>query len=292
MIIDFHSHIAFHKIYPENFLKGLFEDSNNPINKEKLLKILKSFLKDLNGVKFIKQMDKANVKKSVLLIIDHCDYIGQSELSIEANYLLHKMILETYPDRLVVFAGVHPNTKGSFELLKKGIENYGFSGIKLYPPFGYKLTDHRLIECYEYANQNKLPILSHTGYSTKGLCNDFADPKYFDELSLKYPHAKFIMAHAGIKLSDPTIRRLLKRDNVFADISGFLTANEEDKLLIFSEEFSDKLLFGSDFPIVGLMNSLKNIVDELNKIFENYGNNNTEVWEKIMFKNAEKILSK
>lgn len=290
MIIDFHSHIAFHKLYPKKFLNGLFDDSNKAVSKDKVLSVIKSFLKDENGDKLIKQMNKAGVSKSVLLIIDHCNFIGKSDFTIEENYLFHKSILELYPDRFHVFAGVHPERKNYLDLLKIGVEQYGFTGIKLYPPFGYQLSDPRLDACFKYANEKGLPVLSHTGYSTNGLQNDYADPSYFLELSKKYPEITFIMAHAGYKLSDPTVSKLLGRPNVYADISGFLTGKEEDLALIFQKEFADKLLFGTDYPITGVFNSVQILVAKLDVLFKKYGAGDMEIWNKIMHDNAKNIL--
>lgn len=179
MIIDFHTHLAFHKIYPDKFLASLIDLREKDLKSSKHLSLLKLFLRDHCAKKLIKQMDEASIQKAVLLIVDDNDYLGKSEVDIYRKYELHKEVLETYPDRFYVFAGYHPLRKDRLELLQKGIETYGFHGIKLYPPFNFRVNNPIMKECYEYANEKGLTVLSHTGFSMNGLKNKYADPKYF-----------------------------------------------------------------------------------------------------------------
>jgi predicted TIM-barrel fold metal-dependent hydrolase len=50
-----------------------------------------------------------------------------------------------------------------FDIVKATIDliEDGFCGIKLYPPTGYHPFDERLHPLYDYANERKIPVLSH-----------------------------------------------------------------------------------------------------------------------------------
>ncbi len=292
MIIDFHTHLAYHKIYPDKFLASLFNLGKSDLKDSKQLSLLKLFLRDDFGKKLIKQMDASGIQKSVLLIVDDNDYLGVSGDTIIEKYERHRDVLKKYPDRFVVFGGYHPLRKGGFELLKKGIEEYGFYGIKLYPPFNFKVNDPIMIKCYEYANANELIILSHTGFSVDGLKNEYAEPKDFLGIVDLYPKANFVLAHAGYKLNDPIVKELIQKDNVYADIAGFKTANKEDLRLIFEEPYNDKILFGSDWPINNMMKPLSYLSDSIKSLYEENRLNNPKLLENIFYNNAFKLLSK
>ena len=292
MIIDFHTHLAYHKIYPDTFLSSLFNLGKTDSQDSKQLSLLKLFLRDDFGEKLINQMDNSEIQKAVLLIVDDNDYIGASKETIEEKYERHRDVLKKYPDRFFVFGGYHPLRIGGFELLQRGIEEYNFHGIKLYPPFNFKVHDPLMKKCYQYVNDKGLTILSHTGFSIKGLKNEYAEPKDFLEIVDLYPKANFVLAHAGYKLNDPIVKELIQKNNVYADIAGFKTANKEDLKLIFEETYNDKILFGSDWPINNMMKPLSYLVDSIKSLYEESKIDNPRLLENIFYNNALKLLSK
>ncbi|MBJ6369745.1 amidohydrolase family protein [Snuella sedimenti] len=292
MITDFHTHLAYHKIYPDRFLASLFGMEETDLKKSKHLKLLKLFLRDHSAKKLIKQMDDANIQKAVLLIVDDNNYLGRSEVDIYDKFEIHRMVLEKYQDRFYVFAGYHPLRNDRLELLQKGIEEYGFCGIKLYPPFNFRVNDSIMTECYEYANEKGLTILSHTGFSMKGLKNTYADPKDFLDIVDRYPNVNFVLAHAGYKLSDPIVNKLIRKHNVYADLAGHKTATREELALIFEPSYNPKILFGSDWPINNMMKPLSYLINSLESLYHEKKINNPELLENILYNNASKLLSK
>lgn len=293
MVIDFHIHLAYHKIYPEAFLTGLLDkESSNPKVIEKQLKFLKLLLRDKTGDALIRQMDESGVDKSVLLIIDDNGYLGQPEFEIEQIYELHYNILNKYPDRFYVFAGFHPERLNGMKILKKGIETYGFHGIKLYPPYGFKIDGDNMIECFQYANKMKLNVLSHTGHSINQLKNEYASPEYFASIVDLYPNANFILAHAGYKLNDSSIVDLLNKDNVYADISGFASMSDNSIQNIFDSRYNNKILFGTDWPINNITKSTSFLIERVKKKFLESNIKEEKLLENILYKNALSLLEK
>jgi predicted TIM-barrel fold metal-dependent hydrolase len=66
-----------------------------------------------------------------------------------------------YPQNLLPFFGVDPRRPNILELLKRYVDDFGFTGIKLYPSLGFYPFDKRLVKIYEFAISHQLPIMTH-----------------------------------------------------------------------------------------------------------------------------------
>lgn len=118
-----------------------------------------------------------------------------------------------------------------------------YKGIKIHPyvqNWDFGNTQHlgALHHLFEYAAQNNVPILIHTGHS--GI--DCADR--FEDFIAEYEEASCVLAHC--RPLDTTIKMLQKYDNAFCD-TAFVP--KEDVQIIIDSGFIDRILFGSDFPI-------------------------------------------
>lgn len=297
MPIDFHAHLGYAPIYPERYLVNMFSDLSD-IERNKFSKIIPLMLRDIDGSEFVRQMDIAAIDKAVLLIIDGGLAFDKNYLDISEIYRVHKNVLEKYPDRFIVFAGMDPRRgKTGFDLFRRGIENYKFRGLKLYPPMGYSVNCQELIQYYEYCNCHNLPILFHTGPSQKGLANSLANPLFISSISEVYPRINFILAHAGFNLSEDLIRFVSKSKNVFIDIAGFQSKYRrvDAEMLrafepLFLEELNSSVLFGSDWPLFNLTSPLKRNIDILTEINKLVVPKQKKALENILQNNAFKIL--
>lgn len=142
-----------------------------------------------------------------------------------------------YPDFILPFVHIDPRRDGErtwkdqkvpeyMYLLMKCIEEWGFTGIKLYPPLGIFPYDDLLDPVYEYALKKKLPIICHgspynpvhfKGSSKelklllskaktninlgsddiKELCANFTNPENYKLVFAKFPNLKICLAHFG-----------------------------------------------------------------------------------------------
>jgi predicted TIM-barrel fold metal-dependent hydrolase len=128
-----------------------------------------------------------------------------------------------YRDLIYPFIFVHPERKGMLDIVKRYIEEKGFSGLKLYPPLGYYPFDERLNEIYAYAEKYRLPITTHcarggvfykgeitgdmlihpkTGQHIKLQKNKFftdiyTDPGNYEYVLQQFPNLKINLAHFG-----------------------------------------------------------------------------------------------
>ncbi len=132
-------------------------------------------------------------------------------------------IKDIFPEQFFPFICVDPRRPNITDIVKKYIEKKKFQGIKLYPPLGYYPFDERLYPIYEYAEANKIPIISHcsppivyfrgritrdmlihpkTGEKLEKKSNQkfakyFTDPENYKFLLKDFPKLKICLAHFG-----------------------------------------------------------------------------------------------
>lgn len=131
-----------------------------------------------------------------------------------------------YPDFVLPFVHLDPRRPGMMDMLKKCVEEWQFTGIKIYPSVGYFPYDPRLTPAYEYAEQHNLPVISHcspfnpTHYkgwpgdikallsgskipldlntcNRKRLCANFANPLNFKFVLDDFKKLRICLAHFG-----------------------------------------------------------------------------------------------
>jgi hypothetical protein len=118
-----------------------------------------------------------------------------------------------------------------------------YTGFKLHPfaqhwDFQSSLHVGTLHTIFDYAAQHKLSIQIHTGES------GVDSPDRFAEFFAAYTGVKFILAHS--RPADTTIVMLRKFPHVYCD-SAF--APEETLRKITAAGFSERIIFGTDFPV-------------------------------------------
>lgn len=274
-MLDLHTHLADYRIYSPSYLQGMVSGLNIPA--KKLNSLLKAFLKDSSGEQHLRQMDEAGIERSVLLIIDSALGMESPALDIEDIYKLHLEILQQHSDRFCVFAGIDPRRgQKGYELFVKSIEEYGFRGLKLYPPMGYAMDHPGLIPIYEYCDKHRLPILIHTGDSLKTLDRQHSKVANALKVVSRFPGISFILAHAAYNLNDPGIDELTRLPNVFFDLAGIQTIFEDDQpQLRFPEERLEKaaakMVFGTDWPLFNMGSSLQKQIEQTRELLSTMG---------------------
>lgn len=208
--------------------------------------------------------------------------------------------LDRLPDNFYYCAGINPHNLDTFAIkdLISEAQKPQCVGLKIYAGYyHYFLTDPVYQPVYELALQFDLPIVIHTGdtYSPKGLLK-YSHPLIIDELAVQYPDLKILIAHLGNPWLMDTAELLYKNKNVYADLSGLqvgdtkllkrfmnqeLYMNMFRTALILADSY-DKLLFGSDWPLVPIAEYLEFVKMLIPG----------EHHEKVFYKNALHFFSK
>jgi predicted TIM-barrel fold metal-dependent hydrolase len=158
-----------------------------------------------------------------------------------------------HPDTLIGFMSLDPTQEGWEEELYFGHQQLGLKGIKLLPMYaGFYPQDPKLDVLWEYATQQNLPVLLHTGTTFVSQAPlKYTLPRNLDEVANRFPEVKIIMAHLGHPYEGECIVTARKHPHVYADISAlhyrpFQLYNS----LMLVQEYGvwDKLLFGTDYP--------------------------------------------
>jgi predicted TIM-barrel fold metal-dependent hydrolase len=121
---------------------------------------------------------------------------------------------------------------------------------------------------YEMAARHNIPVVFHTGdtYSARGRLK-FAHPLLVDDVAVDHPDGRFVLAHCGNPWLVDAAEVVFKNANVWADLSGLMTAGkspfpeeEQEEMLrdlraavrraFLYAERPDRFLFGSDWPLV------------------------------------------
>jgi uncharacterized protein len=158
------------------------------------------------------------------------------------------------PTRRIGFLSVHPEVPGAEDELERARTDLGLKGIKLGP--NYQVFDPlgpAALRIYELAERHGLPILFHQGASpVREAPLRYAHPLLMDEIAIRFPELRVVMAHMGHPWQRETIVTIRKHPHLYADVSATFYrpwSFYEGMRLATEWNVLDKLLFGSDFPI-------------------------------------------
>ena len=159
-----------------------------------------------------------------------------------------------YPERLLGFMSLHPHDPHELDKLERARSDLRLRGIKMAANYlNFHPLESRVLAIYEIAQTHGLPILFHQGTSPVRMAPiRTAHPLLMDEVAIRYPELKIIMAHLGHPWAVDTAVVVRKHPNVYADISGlFYRPFGFYECMIKATEWNvlDKLLFASDYPV-------------------------------------------
>ena len=190
---------------------------------------------------FLRAMDEKGIDIAVVS--------GQGNAP-EDNEFIYGLV-KAHPDRLVGLARVQATLTNAPERLERYVKDFGFRGLKLSPSSeGYSPTDPLLtplvLKCIEF----DIPILFHTGAMFGRTSRTaYGDAVLFDELAIRHPEAKMVLAHGDPLGPDPYIAG--KHPNVyldtcirFAQLARLIPGLGEELLKWMRTD--EKLIYGSD----------------------------------------------
>ena len=272
MIIDSHVHI-----FPET----LISNRKNLLDKDLTFRTLFSNnnAKMVTAEDLIFNMDKELIDISLILSMGWQD----SGIIREMNdYIIDSV--KRYPDRLIGFAGVNPLHGNAAANEIDRCHKLGLSGIgELHPDTqGFNLSDKNVMDnIMEVVQENNMIVNTHSSepvghlYDGKG----YTRPEVLLNFINNYLDTTIICSHWGGGLPFyslmPEVDCSLK--NVYFDTSA-TTLLYDRKIFDISVSLvgSNKILFGSDFPLVNpkfikkhLDQSNNSEVDKINIFYEN-----------------------
>jgi predicted TIM-barrel fold metal-dependent hydrolase len=255
MIIDFHTHV-----FPPKIKK--YRDKY--INADPCFALLyaRKDAKLATADELVASMDKEGVDKSVITNIGWTTH----ELCVETNdYILES--IARYPNRLIGFGAVQPRSHEAAIAEVERCVSGGIRGIgELRPDMQLlDLTDSQVMTPFiEVIRKHKLILLIHASepigheYPGKGSIT----PAMLYSLITSFPDVTIVGAHWGGGLPFyalmPEVKRAMK--NVFFDTAASpLLYRPQVYHQVTQLVGSDKVLFGSDWPLLAQGQLLKEI---------------------------------
>jgi predicted TIM-barrel fold metal-dependent hydrolase len=161
--------------------------------------------------------------------------------------------VHAHPEKLIGFACVDPASENVHDALAHGIDHLKLRGVKLGPIYQHlHPLDDRMLPVYQFCETRGLPIMIHQGTTfLREAPLKFAHPLQLEDVALKFPDLKLIIAHIGHPWIEDTIVLIRKHPNFLADISALHYRRWQFyNALILAKEYGvfEKLLFGSDYP--------------------------------------------
>jgi predicted TIM-barrel fold metal-dependent hydrolase len=278
MIIDFHTHV---------FPPHIKEKRDEYVLKDPCFSLLysnpKATLATVEDI--ITSMEECGIDKSVILNIGWLD----NDICSETNSYIIECV-NRYPERLIGFCTIQPSAgEKALKELERCVRN-GIKGVgEMRPDMqGLDIEDNKTLQpIMEYVINNDLLYLIHASepvghqYAGKGSVT----PEVIYPLILENPELKLICAHWGGGLPFyglmPEVNRAFR--NVYFDTAATPFLYDPQIFHHVIEIIgSDKILFGSDFPLM----SPKRIVDQISSL-----NIDEHDSVKILGTNAQRLLS-
>jgi uncharacterized protein len=180
--------------------------------------------------------------------------------------------------------------------IEAGLKSGQFGCLKLYLGYAYRYaTDKKYRPLYKLAEKYDVPVVFHTGdtYSRKGKLK-YADPLTIDEVAVDFPNVRFVIAHCGYPWIESAAEVAYKNPNVFLECSalligdfGQMTKEKIDQYMVRPIAWAfgylenpKKMLFGSDWPLVGI----KPYLEAYKRAIP------PEYWNEVFYENAVRVF--
>ena len=164
-------------------------------------------------------------------------------------------------DVLIPFASVDPH-KGKLGVreARRLIAEHGVRGFKFHPNTQrFWPNDRAFYELYSVIAEAGLIALFHSGTTGigagmpggGGVHLKYSNPMSVDDVAADFPDLKIILAHPSFPWQDEALAVAVHKPNVWIDLSGWSPKYFPENLVRYTNTLlRDKMLFGSDFPLI------------------------------------------
>lgn len=180
------------------------------------------------------------------------------------------------PARLIGFLSLDPTQPGWEDEMRYGHQELGMRGIKLLPMYaGFFPQDTALDPLWNYAERNNLPVLLHAGttFVSKGPIETTL-PRNIDVVARRFPDVRIVMAHLAHPYEGECVAVIRKHPHVYADLSALHYRPWQlfhSLMLVHEYGVWEKVLFGTDFPVTNVADSLAGLRNLAQIKISNFG---------------------
>jgi predicted TIM-barrel fold metal-dependent hydrolase len=166
-----------------------------------------------------------------------------------------------HPDVLIPFASLDPwRGKAAVTQARRLVTEYGVRGFKFHPSIqGFAPNDRLAYPLYEAIEELGVPALFHSGQTGigaglpggGGIRLKYSNPILVDDVAVDFPELRIILAHPSFPWQDEALAVATHKPYVYIDLSGWSPKYFPPQLVRYANSLlKDKLLFGSDYPVL------------------------------------------
>lgn len=166
-----------------------------------------------------------------------------------------------HADVLIPFGSVDPQAgAAAVRAARWLVEDHGVRGFKFHPSLqAFEPNDRKYYPLYEQLQDLAVPAVFHTGQTGigaglpggRGIKLRYSAPMLLDDVAADFPGLTIIMAHPSVPWQDEAIAIATHKANVWIDLSGWSPKYFPPQLVRAANSFlQDRVLFGSDFPMI------------------------------------------
>jgi hypothetical protein len=165
------------------------------------------------------------------------------------------------PDVLIPFASIDPaKGRAGVREAHRLVRECGVRGFKLHPNVqAFFPNDRAVYPLYEAFAELGVPVVIHTGLTGigtgmpggGGVRLKYSNPMFVDDVAVDFPDLSIILAHPSFPWQDEALAIATHKPRVYIDLSGWAPKYFPDRLVQYANSLlADKVLFGSDFPML------------------------------------------
>ncbi len=174
--------------------------------------------------------------------------------------------VDKYPEHFSALIGIDPfmGMEGVREL-EDAVKNMGFIGAHLYPHWFELAPDHaKYYPFYSKCCELEIPIQMQVGqsmvYAKEFPCRSVGQPITLDAVACDFPELKIIGIHVGIPWVDEMIAMAWKHENVYIGSDAHSPKYWPESFIRYLNSYGqDKVLFGTDFPVLDFKRTMAEI---------------------------------
>lgn len=171
--------------------------------------------------------------------------------------------------------------------LRRRVRDDGFVGLRMLPwLWGAPPTDRRYYPLYAECVELGVPFCTQVGHTGPLMPSETGRPiPYIDQIAIDFPELTIVCGHIGYPWTEEMIAVARKHENVYIDTSAYTTRRLPTELVEFMKTRTGgrKVLFGTNFPMIGHSHCLEGI-DDLGL--------SEETRQDYLGRNAERVFTK
>ncbi|MEV5826995.1 amidohydrolase family protein [Spirillospora sp. NPDC052242] len=166
-----------------------------------------------------------------------------------------------HPDVLIPFASIDPHKgEAGVREVRRLVQEHGVRGFKFHPSIqAFAPNDPIAYPLYQAIEELGVPALFHTGQTGigagvpggGGIRLKYSNPMLVDDVAVDFPELRIILAHPSFPWQDEALAVAVHKPHVYIDLSGWSPKYFPPQLVRYANSLlQDKVLFGSDFPVI------------------------------------------